>query len=177
MMTQEIRTRRYQQTGILCRVCICLLLLASLASCRQCRQVPCEQYETMSLYLNGNIPAGTDTLMLYRFANDGQFSHPVDSCLILPSPEDQLLYTAIDFRFDTLPSPGHEYDLQIVNPVDSRVLQVSAIQRTYLTHESCRGLFGISHPETACSNLLTSFSYAVNTGSVSTNGNTLYLLY
>lgn len=167
---------RYYASRIL-RVCLVLLGFSALQSCRQCRQVPCEQYESLSVYLNGNLPAGTDTLWLYRYANDAQFSQPLDSCMLLPSPKDELLYEAIDLQFDLLPGPGMEYDLEVVNPADARVLRISGIQRTYFSREICRGLFGSSRNETGCTNALTSFSYSVNSGSVSTNGNILYLLY
>lgn len=154
-----------------------VLILSGLTGCRQCRQVPCEQFESISLYVSGNIPTGTDTLKLYRYAKGMGFINPVDSTILLPSPHDQLLYQYIDLQFDLPATPESESDFEIVNPVDGRALRISDIQRTYLSHEVCNGLFGAKVKYPACTNLLTTFSYTVNTGAVSTNGNTLYLLY
>ena len=153
------------------------LLLFGSSACRQCEEVPCEQYETLNLYLSGNIPAGTDTLRIYRYENNGLFINKIDSAISLAITGDTLFYPDIDLQFSDLPAFNKDYDLEVVNPVDGLILRISNIQRTYLTHKVCSGWLGSKKAISGCAHLLNGFSFSVSPGTVTTNGNAIFIHY
>jgi hypothetical protein len=153
--------------------------MIGIISCKRCIIEDCRGYETITLYLVHYQQSEADSVLIKKYKQNTNYTELVDSLYAQDSYYygDTMSLGFIDRQGNSLESLNTEYDLEIINQFDNKVIRISDIKREKATQEICTGgLFGGKSTQPECNNKLISYNYAVNSGNILSTGNLIYVV-
>ncbi len=154
-----------------------IVFLLFITSCRKCSLYECTLYKTITLNFIGYTIPEADTVMIYKYQQDSNYTILADSVMAMATAYngDTTTYEFIDRRADSLYKLKTEYDIEIVNSFDTKRIRISDIEREHNAVESCHGWLSNNHQLIDCENKLLSYNYSINIGSILTTENIIFV--
>lgn len=145
------------------------------SSCRECEDIECSSNEGITLKMVHYDMGNASNLVIRHYQKFTNYGMLVDTMMIAPQTitSDTVIFDLIDRPSFIESSIVTNFDIEIYNPSDLKVIRVYDIDREHNFVKRCHGPFVQTKQLITCENKLLGLNYSVNSGSIDVQGNNI----